>query len=193
MSKAGSLPASRYLWILGPKRDLLFFVLTPCLIFPVFLATQNRIDNQILGLYVLGLGGFGHHLPGFLRAYADHDLYRQFKFRFTVVPICLVLLCGLYSFLNLNALVCATVAWGTWHGAMQINGFARIYDSKVQSFRAATARLDWLMCLAWFGLAILHSPTKQFSLITQFYVSGGFLLAPGALIFSGSFGTRSQS
>lgn len=176
-----ALRPPRSLWILGPARDLFFFVLTPLLVFPLFLLIRQRVDAGILGLYVLGFGGFGHHLPGFIRAYADRDLFRRFKFRFTVVPMALVLLCGLYSFLNLNAVVCATVAWGTWHGAMQINGFARIYDSKVKSIDSLTARLDWLLCLAWFGLVILHSSTKQFSLITQFYVSGGFLFPPAAL------------
>ncbi len=171
---------SSKLWIIGPTRDLIFFILTPLLIVPLIFAVKDRFPAETLGVYVLGFGGFGHHLPGFIRAYSDRDLFKQYKLRFTAIPLLLILICGLYSFLNLNALACATVAWGTWHGAMQINGFVRIYDSKVESFSAMTARLDWLMCLSWFGLAILHSPVKLFSLITQFYVSGGFLIAPAA-------------
>jgi len=173
-----SFPSRRNLWILGPKRDSLCFILTPLLIVPVILALKERVQPEVLGIYVLGFGGFGHHLPGFIRAYSDPDLFRRFKLRFTAVPLLLILICGLYSFLNLNALVFATVAWGTWHGAMQINGFLRIYDSKANSFRPATARLDWLMCLAWFGAAILHSPAKLFSLVSQFYFSGGLLIPP---------------
>jgi hypothetical protein len=95
----------------------------------------------------------------------------------------LILDCGTYSALTLNALVVATLAWGTWHGAMQINGFARIYDSKAGSFARNTARLDALMCVAWFGFAILSSPAKLFSLVTQFYLSGGFLIPPEAFRF----------
>lgn len=171
---------SRNIWIIGPKRDLVFFILTPLAIFPLVFAIKEHVPVETLGLYVLGLGGFGHHLPGFIRAYSDPNLFRRFKLRFTLAPLLLVLLGGLFSFLNLNALTCATVAWGTWHGAMQINGFLRIYDSKVNSFGPITARLDWLMCLAWFGLAILHSPTKQLSLVAQFYASGGFLIPPQA-------------
>ncbi|MDB5049183.1 MAG: hypothetical protein JWO30_2254 [Fibrobacteres bacterium] len=168
------------LWILGPKRDLLLFILTPLLIVPIALAVKGLVPLETLSLYVLGLGGFGHHLPGFVRAYSDPELFRRYRLRFTLVPALLIAVCGLYSILDLNALVCATVAWGTWHGAMQINGFLRIYDSKVKSFRPATARLDALMCLAWFGAAILHSPAKQFSLVSQFYASGGFLVPPAA-------------
>lgn len=180
MSEAIPIAAPGKLWILGPKRDLIFFILTPLLIIPLALALKDQIPLSTLGLYVLGLGGFGHHLPGFIRAYSDPDLFRRYRLRFTLIPALLLFVCGLYSFLDLNALTCATVAWGTWHGAMQINGFMRIYDSKVNSFRPMTARLDWLMCLAWFGLAILHSPAKQFSLVAQFYASGGFLIPPQA-------------
>jgi len=174
------LALPRNLWIIGPKRDLAFFILTPLAILPLVFAAKEHVPLETLGLYVLGLGGFGHHLPGFIRAYSDPTLFRRFKLRFTLVPLLLLSLGALFSFLNLNALTCATVAWGTWHGAMQINGFLRIYDSKVKSFSPITARLDWLMCLAWFGLAILHSPAKQLSLVVQFYASGGFLIPPHA-------------
>jgi tetratricopeptide (TPR) repeat protein len=168
------------IWILGPKRDLLFFVLTPLLVVPIFLFLPPGLSPQTLALYILGLGGFGHHLPGFIRAYTDKDLFARHKVSFTVVPILLIVACSAYSMLNLNALACLTVAWGTWHGAMQVNGFMRIYDAKVKSILPATARLDRLMCIAWFGLAILHSPEKQFSLATLFYGSGGFLVPPAA-------------
>ncbi len=180
MQNSATSPAFAGLWILGPRRDLLLFILTPLLIIPIGLAAKGLVPVETLSLYVLGLGGFGHHLPGFIRAYSDPDLFHRFKLRFTLVPALLISTCALYSYLNLNALVCATVAWGTWHGAMQINGFMRIYDSKVKSFRLATARLDAFLCVAWFGAAILHSPAKQFSLITQFYASGGPLITPAA-------------
>lgn len=168
------------IWILGPKRDLLFFVLTPLLIVPIFLFLPHGLSPQTLAIYILGLGGFGHHLPGFIRAYTDRDLFARHKAAFTVVPVLLIFACSAYSVLNLNALACITVAWGTWHGAMQVNGFMRIYDAKVKSILPATARLDKLMCIAWFGLAIFHSPEKQFSLATLFYGSGGFLIPPAA-------------
>jgi tetratricopeptide (TPR) repeat protein len=168
--------APRPIWILGPRRDLAFFILPPLLIVPVILVLLRAVPVETLGLYVLGLGGFGHHLPGFIRAYADPVLFRSHWQRFTIVPALLILACATFSALNLNALVVATVAWGTWHGAMQISGFARIYDSRAGSFTAATARLDAWMCIAWFGLAIVCSPVKLFSLVSQFYLSGGLLI-----------------
>jgi Flp pilus assembly protein TadD len=172
--------AARRLWILGPKRDLLLFVLTPAAILPALAFTQ-RLAPETLATYVLGIGGFGHHLPGFIRAYSDPGLFRRFRLRFTLVPALLAAIGILFAFLNLNALVFATVAWGIYHGAMQVNGFLRIYDSKAGSFDRATAGLDRLMCLLWFGLAVLHSPDKLIALITPFYTAGGPLLGPDAL------------
>lgn len=174
--------AARRLWILGPKRDLLLFVLTPAAILPALAFTQ-RMAPETLATYVLGLGGFGHHLPGFIRAYSDPGLFRRFRWRFTAVPAALIALAALFAFLNLNALVFATVAWGIWHGAMQVNGFLRIYDSKAGSFDKATAELDRLMCLLWFGLAVLHSPEKLIALLTPFYTAGGPLLGPEGLVW----------
>lgn len=167
-------------WILDPGRDLLLFVLPPLLIAPAFMALSRHVAPATLALYVLGLGGFGHHLPGFIRAYADRGLFARNRWRLTGVPIALLALSGLYAALDLRALVFATVAWGTWHGAMQIHGFMRIYDAKAGSIDAATARLDRLMCIAWFGWAIARSPDRQYSLATLFYGSGGPLLPPAA-------------
>jgi hypothetical protein len=177
---APSATGVRALWILGPKRDLLLFILTPLAILALWPAVRGLMPLETFSIYVLGLGGFGHHLPGFVRAYSDPDLFKRYRLRFTLVPALLIAACTVFSFLDLNALVCATVLWGAWHGAMQINGFLRIYDSKVKSFSPATARLDALMCIAWFIAAILHSPAKLFSLVSQFYASGGFLIPPGA-------------
>jgi hypothetical protein len=173
--------------ILGFKMDLIFFIATPMLIFPLILGLASRYAPETLAIYILGLGGFGHHLPGFIRAYSDPDLFARHKIRLTLIPVLLVSACGLYAFLDLNALAFATVTWGIWHGAMQVNGFMRIYDAKVKSIRPFTASLDRLMCILWFGEAILHSPDKQFSLATLFYGSGGFLIPPSIFIlgFSG--------
>ncbi len=168
-------------WILGPWRDLGFFVLTPALIIPLVLAMQSHVNLSALGVWVLGIGGFGHHLPGFIRAYSDPELFRQYKVRFIVAPILLALVCGLFSYYDLNAVTLTVAVWGAWHGAMQIHGFLRIYDAKVKSFAPATAWLDWLMCLTWFALAILHSPVKQFALFSHFYLSGGPLISPVGL------------
>jgi tetratricopeptide (TPR) repeat protein len=180
MPDATALPVRRSLWILGPSQDLIWFILTPLFVVPIVLGLKQRVPVETLGALILGFGGFGHHLPGFIRAYSDPALFQRHKARFTIIPLLLLAASAAFSYLNLNAMACATVLWGTWHGAMQVNGFARIYDAKADSTSPLTARLDWLMCLAWFGLAILHSPSRLFSIVAQFYASGGFLIPPPA-------------
>ena len=169
------------MWIWDPARDLLFFILPPLFIIPVVLALQGQVSLSTMGMLVLGIGGFGHHLPGFIRAYADRELFAQYKFRFVWLPFMLAVVCGFFAYFDLHAVTFAVAMWGTWHGAMQVNGFLRIYDSKVKSFDPVTARLDWMMCVGWFGLIILHSPMREFSLFSHFYVSGGPLLPPAAI------------
>src|SRR5438105_10153739 len=98
MSMTSSLSVNRNFWIIGPKRDLAFFILTPVFIIPVMLWLKSRVSAESLGVYILGFGGYGHHLPSFIRAYADRDLFKRFRIRFTVVPVLLILACGVYSF-----------------------------------------------------------------------------------------------
>ncbi len=176
MANAISIKPRQNLWILGPGRDLGLFIFPQLLIIPLVLALKNWVSLDNLSIWVLGIGGFGHHLPGFIRAYSDPELFRQFRSRFIIAPIFLTLFCGLFAYLKLDAVDFALVAWGTWHGAMQVNGFFRIYDAKVKSFAKATSTLDWLMCLAWFGLGVWHSPVKSFTFFSHFYISGGPLI-----------------
>jgi tetratricopeptide (TPR) repeat protein len=178
LSASKTARMSPSLWIMDPWKDMLFFVLTPGLIIPPVLLLRNQVELATLSILVLGIGGFGHHLPGFIRAYSDPGLLRRFKVRFVLIPALLAVFCGAFAFYDLNAVTFAVAAWGTWHGAMQVNGFLRIYDSKVRSFAPMTARLDWLMCVAWFGMGILHSPGKEFSVLSHLYLSGGPLIPP---------------
>lgn len=168
-------------WIWDPVRDMAFFILPPLFIIPLVLAIQDRVDISLLGMLVLGIGGFGHHLPGFIRAYSDREMISRYKFRLLLVPALLIVVCGYAAYHDLHAVTFAVALWGTWHGAMQVNGFLRIYDAKVKSISPVTARLDWLMCLAWFGAVILHSPMRGFSLFSHFYISGGPLIPPAGV------------
>ena len=37
-------------------------------------------------LAVAAFASIGHHLPGFLRAYGDRELFRRFRWRFLLAP-----------------------------------------------------------------------------------------------------------
>ncbi len=172
-------PSSR-LWILGPGRDLALFVLVPLWIVPIMLWAKTRIDLNIYGAMFLAFVGVGHHLPGFIRVYTDSALFQRYRTRFIAAPLFLLVVFIVLSLLHLNTLAVIVVLWGAWHGAMQVNGFLRIYDTKVGSFSPLTARLDWAMCLVWFGGGLLHSNFRMTSILLNFYNAGLPVLDPGA-------------
>jgi cytochrome c-type biogenesis protein CcmH/NrfG len=172
-----ALPNSR-LWILDPWRDLALFILTPLWIVALMWSAKARFDVTVFGAIVLAVGGIGHHLPGFIRAYTDPVLFRRFRTRFILAPLFLITVCLALAGLQLHTLKLILVVWGTWHGAMQINGFLRIYDAKVGSISPATAWLDWAICLVWFAGVFLHSPLRLVGVFSSFYSAGGSAISP---------------
>ena len=173
-------PASS-LWILGSWKDLLLFVGTPALIIPLVATAGSRWTTEEIAVYVAAFGAIGHHLPGMMRAYGDRELFRRFKVRFLVSPLFLLSVCLLFAHWHLNGLRVIFLLWGAWHALAQVYGFVRIYDAKRGSFAPLTVRLDWLMCLAWFGLGLFYSPGRMAALLDVFYLSGGPPI-PGAAI-----------
>ena len=168
-------------WMLGPWQDLLLFIATPVAIFPLFLLAHSRFSVDHLYLFVAAFGALGHHLPGMMRAYGDRALFRRFKTRFIVSPIFLVLVCVLFTVRDMSALMLVTYFWGIWHGMMQTYGFVRIYGAKKRFPDEITRRLDFLMCLSWFGAAVFLSPGRTWSILELFYKAGGPILAPESI------------
>ena len=160
------------LWILNFWQDLALFVLSPLWVIPLLWMAKSRFDPNGFGAVILAVGGTGHHLPGFIRAYTDPVLFRRFRMRFILAPLFLVAVYALFFSLHLDGLKLILVFWGTWHGAMQVNGFLRIYDAKVGSFSPATAWLDWAMCLTWFGGGLLYS-SRLIVVFSHFFKAGG--------------------
>jgi hypothetical protein len=173
-----SLRNSR-LWILGPWRDLALFVLVPLWIVPLVLWAKSRFEFNVYGAVALALVAVGHHLPGFIRAYTDPVLFRRHRVRFIAAPLFFLAIFVASSLLQLHGLRVMVVLWGAWHGAMQVNGFLRIYDAKVGSFSRLTRRLDWAMCLAWFGAGLIHSDSRVTAILLYFYGAGVSAIDPG--------------
>lgn len=161
------------LWIFGAGRDFIFFVGTPFLIVPLLLIAQVRFSPDAIYLFVASFGSIGHHLPGMMRAYGDRLLFRRFRYRFVLAPLFLASVCVLFTLNALTGVVLIAYLWGVWHGLMQTYGFLRIYDAKIGSISPVTARLDRVMCIAWFGAAVVLSPTRMGKILNDFYLSGG--------------------
>jgi len=159
-------------WILGPWRDLVLFVATPVLVLPLGLAMSSQISGEQILFWVLAFGALGHHLPGLLRAYGDRELFRRFRWRFIVVPLVLLPICGLFFVDQLVGMKLIVLSWGVWHFLMQTYGFARIYDAKSGSGTRMSRWLDWGMCIGWFGAAVLHSPRRVGEFLGMAYQAG---------------------
>ena len=175
-----TVPGPRSPWILDRGSDLLLFVATPVLIIPLILAARSVIDNdEMIYAIVVAFGATGHHLPGLMRAYGDRALFRRFRVRFIVTPVFLVgVTLPLLLSEHWRGVIVVLLLWGFWHGLMQVYGFVRIYDAKIGSTSRTTARLDWLICVAWFGAGLVCSDGRMFLMAEAFYQAGGPLLSP---------------
>lgn len=168
-------------WILDWWRDLLLFVATPLLIVPLFLAVQAKWSAEEIYLFVASFGALGHHLPGMMRAYGDKALLSRFRARFVAAPLFLGTVCILFTQWEMSGVLLISYLWGVWHAQMQTYGFLRIYDAKVVSFAPWMSRLDYAMCLAWFGAAVVLSPSRVGKILALFYNCGGPIL-PGTAV-----------
>jgi hypothetical protein len=106
-------------------------------------------------------------------------LFRRFRGRFVVAPLLLGVACVFAAFQNLNVLILASVSWAIWHALMQTYGFVRIYASRGKGggSRLLDARLDFVMCVLWFGGAILLNDRPLLLMLSRWYSSGGFLIS----------------
>ncbi|MCB9880248.1 MAG: tetratricopeptide repeat protein [Planctomycetes bacterium] len=147
-------------WILGPVRDLVLFVATPILIFVAITALQRGVASKDIEYFVLAFGAMGHNLPGMMRAYGDRDLFQRFKVRFVVAPIAIFATCFAFAWHGSTAIILIAYLWAVWHALMQIFGFLRIYDAKVGAVHRVHARVDFAMCIAWFGGAVFFSDSR---------------------------------
>lgn len=167
-------------WLINPWVDISFFIATPLAIIPAFHSLSALLSLTALKLGILSISATGHHLPGFIRAYTDRSIFRQFRTRLIAVPALLILMTALSAYLKLSLIFFLLITWGAWHGSMQILGFLRIYDVKAGFMSATTARLDFWICLTWFIQAILWGAPKKMSVLSTFYMAGGPLI-PGNL------------
>ncbi|GIS63254.1 MAG: hypothetical protein CM1200mP2_54790 [Planctomycetaceae bacterium] len=172
-------PAPRSPWIISRAWDLVLFIATPLLILPLLWLWRQKSSPDLIYAFVTAFGATGHHLPGLMRAYGDRSLFRRFRLRFTLVPALLLATTLPLLFTELRqGMMVILVLWGFWHGLMQVYGFARIYDAKTRNHHPRTTRLDWLLCLSWFGVGLINSDGRVYQMLEALYQAGGPTLDP---------------
>ncbi len=162
-------------WIIGAAGDTLLFLGTPVILIALFYLAERLWNLYALIAFSLVLA-MGHYLPGLMRAYGDPVLFRRFPVRFVVAPVFFITIAQVLAQYTLEAFLLAVVAWGAWHWLMQTYGLVRIYDAKAKNFDAASARLDYALCIAWFG--VLYWRTDGTTGVFMHFFKAGAPLSP---------------
>jgi Flp pilus assembly protein TadD len=165
-------------FIFSPVRDLSLVLLTPVFILITFAIA--RFGGWLDGLIAFGLAlAVGHYLPGILRAYADRELRRRFPLRLIAAPLVFGTAAGWFAYHDLQTVVLLQMLWGAWHWAMQVYGFARIYDARASVGARTPPLLDRMLCVSWFGMLLLSRDPLPY--VSTFYASGGPLLTSASV------------
>src|SRR5262245_21579293 len=73
-------------WILSPFWDSALFIGAPLICIAAFVPLRSFWGSENLSLFLLAFFTFGHHLPGFIRAYGDRELFARYRWRFLLAP-----------------------------------------------------------------------------------------------------------
>ena len=172
-----SLPRST--WIISRFWDSVLFIGAPLLSVAVFLPLRRFFSSEQLAVFLLAFFTFGHHLPGFIRAYGDHELFARYRLRFLLAPPLIFSTALWFDLRGLHGLIIFVFAWDIWHVLMQHYGFMRIYDAKRGETSALTAHLDRAVSLAWYVTLIVASPHYRHNLLLHSYATGIPVVPPG--------------
>lgn len=164
-------------WILSPLWDTLLFIGAPLTAIAALYPLRVYWQPEAYAFLLLAFFTFGHHLPGFLRAYGDRELFRRFRWRFLLAPPLAFGLTLWFDSRALHGFFLLVFAWDIWHVLMQHYGFMRIYDAKQGVIGPRTARLDWALSITWYILLIVASPHYRHNMLQQAYTSGIPLLS----------------
>ena len=194
VSTTAANSAPRRPWIVSPAWDLFYLVLTPLLIVPaVLVAARQWLRPEEIYLAVISFASLGHHLPGFMRAYGDRELFDRFRWRFLLAPPLIFALALVFTppasvaqalrlpWTHLHGLELILLAWGTWHGLMQTYGFMRIYDIRRGENDRYVARLDHALCLIIFIAGVVFSDTRMFGVASAMWQCGLPIFGPETL------------
>ena len=184
-------PSQNQPWIVSAWWDLAYVVVTPVAIVPVVLILARYwLTAEQVSLAVISFASLGHHLPGFMRAYGDRELFLRFRWRFLLAPPLAFGLALLFTppnalaaalhlpWKHLHGLELILLFWGTWHGLMQIYGFMRIYDVRLGVDDRRSSRLDHALCLIVFVTGVVFSDARVFAIANGMWQSGLPLFGP---------------
>ncbi len=151
-------PVSAQRWIINLPCDMLFFIGTPLLSLGVLLLAGAYYASVDIAWFVLAFFAVGHHLPGFMRAYGEKELFDHHKAQFLIAPVVIAAFVGWSVYNGHLGFFIFLALWDMWHFFMQHFGLMRIYEVKQRKPFNLSSRLDWLLLAVWYGYIIIASP-----------------------------------
>jgi tetratricopeptide (TPR) repeat protein len=115
----------------------------------------------------------GHHMPGWIRAFGEPEVYRRHKGRLWVSVFAIPALVVLPTAFGLGAVALTIAAtFDLWHVAMQQHGFGRIYAAKAGDRERRSARLDLACALVWYSTVVAWSDSWMQAVARAFRKAG---------------------
>jgi Tfp pilus assembly protein PilF len=122
---------------------------------------------------LFGLIVTGHHMPGWIRAFGEPEVYRRHKGRLWVSVFAIPALVVLPTAFGLGAVALTIAAtFDLWHVAMQQHGFGRIYAAKAGDRERRSARLDLACALVWYSTVVAWSDSWMQAIARAFRKAG---------------------
>ncbi len=149
-------------FIIGPVYDSMLII--GCPLFTLLLSAALfslpesaflfPIREEKLDLRFVFIAAFttAHLFLVFFRSHANANIFREYPLRFTVVPLVLLLACGLSVWVA-GLVGVIVIWWDVYHSSLQTFGFGRIYDAKRKNNPVAGRRLDY-----WMNLMLYTGP-----------------------------------
>lgn len=126
-------------FIAGPISDNLWIILCPvfALLLMEALWKWSGLSDLAIFSILFGLIVTGHHMPGWIRAFGEPEVYRRHKGRLWVSVFAIPALVVLPTAFGLGAVALTIAAtFDLWYVAMQQHGFGRIFAAKAGDPRA---------------------------------------------------------
>ena len=170
-----SVEATPSAWISGRIPDNFWIILCPIFALLVMQALWRWSGLSDLAIFsvLFGLIVTGHHMPGWIRAFGEPEVYRRHKGRLWVSVVAIPALVILPTAYGLGAVALTIAAtFDLWHVAMQQHGFGRIYAAKAGDRDRRSARLDLACALTWYAAVVAWSDSWMQAIAHAFRKAG---------------------
>jgi hypothetical protein len=162
---------AREKYIVSPLFDWVFFIGSPLFSVGAVHGAMRFFSEASIAGFIMTFMAVGHHVPTFLRAYADPDEFQRHKVKLTFVPPLVLVVMGFLVFTG-SPLLPMIFIWDQYHFVRQHYGFMRIYDAKNGSIKQTGPNLDLWLCFSLFIFVLARSDLYA-------YVYGGSLFELG--------------